>query len=304
MNTRESRFKEKQETIKKEEQTEKHKKLAKRILLGFFILFLCFALLMTYITTIGTTSLVIHEEKITNSRLPSSFHGLKVIVFSDLHYKSTFLKKHLENLKEEINVRKPDLIFFTGDLLNSEKALTKKDASDLQTFLNELDANLGKYAVLGETDTDEAKEMLTLANFQVLENTYDLIYQKDANPILLMGLDTRSTPDYEKTLAYFNEANANQEIFTIALLHHPDYISMLLESKAIDYAFAGHSHNGQIRLFDLPPLKKLENAEEYYNMHYEINNTNLYISPGLGTSNNPYRFCARPSIFFFRFTTS
>ena len=38
MNTRESRFKEKQETIKKEEQTEKHRKLAKRILLGFFIL--------------------------------------------------------------------------------------------------------------------------------------------------------------------------------------------------------------------------------------------------------------------------
>ena len=297
MNTREARFKEKQDSIIQKEKSEKRKKVAKALLFFFLILFFLFALVITYITTIGTTSLIIHEEKLTNTRLPSTFHGLKVIVFSDLHYPSTFLKKNLDDLKETINIRKPDLIFFTGDLLTDEKKVTQKQKQTIQQFLTELDANLGKYAVLGETDTEEAKELLELAQFHVLEDSYDLIYEKETSPILLIGLDTRQkVPDFNQAFAYFQQNNANQDIFTIALFHHPDTITALLDSIKVDYAFAGHSHNGQVRIPSLPPFEKREKAEVY--------STNFYISSGLGTSISPYRFFARPSIFFFRFTSS
>ncbi len=305
METREKRFHEKQKKIVAKEKQEKRTKEIKiflKILFGFAVF--CF-FFFSYILMIGTKSLIVEEKKLTFSSLPSSFHGLKIIYFSDLHYPSTFLEKEIQNLKQEIAIRKPDLIFFGGDLFATPTKVKEKDKKMIQSFLEELDATLGKYAVLGETDGEIAKNVLEAAGFQVLLDSYDLIYQKENTPILLVGIDSREkVANYEQAFSYFQQDNANQEIFTIALFHHPDTMSAIQNTKEVDLAFAAHSHRGQVRLPYLPPFQPKKRASTYYDSFYEIGKTKFYISAGLGTSGFHYRYFVRPTLSFFRLATS
>lgn len=305
METRETRFKEKQDTIEKKEKQEKRKKIALRIFKVFFCLFLFFVFSISYITQIGTSSFIVKEEKIVDNKLPSAFHGLKVIVFGDIHYKSTFLKKDLEKLKNDINIRKPDLIFFVGDLFQGEEKVKKKEVQEIEDFLMNLEAKLGKYAVLGETDKEDAITALETGKFQILNDQSELIYQNESDPILLIGIDSRQkVPNFDQAFSYFKEESANQSIFTITLFHHPDTLTSVLNTKEVNLAFAGHSHNGQVRLPYLPPFLIKEGAENYYDPFYQVGNTKLYITSGLGTSDYHYRIFARPTLSFFRLSTS
>ena len=63
---------------------------------------------------------------------------------------------------------------------------------------------------------------------------------------------------------------------------------------------AGHSHNGQIRLPIIGGLTKFEEAKKYSNSKYNIDNTTLFISGGLGTSKYEFRLFNHPSINFYR----
>ena len=125
--TREELNQQKQNEIIKEENREKRKKL---IIFGFkcsvaivvgFLLFYC------YTTYISTSMMVVKETRITNNKLPSDFDGLKVIQFSDLHYGTTFFEKHLSNMVKEINKRNPDLVVFTGDLIDKNYEATTEE---------------------------------------------------------------------------------------------------------------------------------------------------------------------------------
>ena len=63
---------------------------------------------------------------------------------------------------------------------------------------------------------------------------------------------------------------------------------------------AGHSLNGQIVLPLIGPLIKKDGAKKYISSYYEINNTLLYVSGGIGNSNYEFRLLNHPSINFFR----
>ena len=63
---------------------------------------------------------------------------------------------------------------------------------------------------------------------------------------------------------------------------------------------AGHSHLGQVRLPFIGSVYNIEGAKKYKEEKYEIDETNLFISGGLGTTKIKYRFLDKPSINFFR----
>ena len=148
---------------------EKQKKRVKIILKIMLIIFIFIFLLCLYVTKIGTTSLLVNETMISASNLPSSFHGLKVIQFSDVHYENKVL---LEQTVAAINKRKPDLVFFTGDLLKDDN-LSSSDRQDLTEQLKKITTTIGKYAVLGETDNEEAISILIDCGFTILNNNYE-----------------------------------------------------------------------------------------------------------------------------------
>ena len=292
MNSRIELNKDKQKDIDREKQTEKVKKIVKRIVIALIIIFLLVFFTFFYITNIGTTSLIVNEEAIVNSKLPESFSGLKVIQFGDLHYSNYDLLKEVVNA---ITKRNPDLILFTGDLLGNED-LTPKNRKKLVKELKRLNSTLGKYAVLGESDNDDAISILVDCGFKVLDDSNELIYNESNEPIMLVGLNTNNDSiNYDKAFTNYNDTT-----YTITIFHKPDYIDEFVEVYPIDLALAGHSHLGEIRIPYLLNLASKDHASKYINSYYKINNTEFYITSGIGTDTYYVRINARPSINFFR----
>ena len=302
--TREEKNHYKQDEIFNEEKKEKRKKTVIKV----FKFSLLFALIITlaffYTTYISTVKIIVNEKRIVNSKLPPSFNGAKLIQFSDLHYGSTYFYKETKDLVKIINERKPDIVVFTGDLIDSRYKLKAKEQEKLIKLLKSIDASLGKYAIMGEEDGEAFNTILNQSDFTILNNEYDLIYKDDNSPILITGQKSllKNENNAEEAFKYFNEEQANKNIYTISLIHEPDTFkdSELLQMS--DLVLAGHSHNGEIRIPYLGPLFKFAGAKSYYNSYYKEKNTAIYISSGLGTKKFDIRLFCRPSINFFRFS--
>ena len=292
MNSRIELNKDKQKDIDREKQNEKVKKIVKRIVLTIIIIFLIAFISILYVIKIGTTSIIVNEEAITNSKITDDLTGLKIIQFGDLHYNDINLLKDTVNT---INKRNPDLILFTGDLLGKEE-LTTNSRKKLVKELKKLNSNLGKYAVLGEYDNDEALSILLDCGFTVLDDSNELIYYNGNTPLMLVGINTNN-----EVINYPNAfTNYNPNIYTIAMFHKPDYIDDFIDNYPVDLALSGHSHLGEIRIPYLINLSNKDNASKYRNNYYEINNTKFYITSGIGTTEYDIRINARPTINFFR----
>lgn len=268
----------------------------------FLILILLIITIFLYAMYIGTNGLNTKEYTIYEDKLPPSYNGLKIVHFSDLHYGNLINKKRLEKIVKEINLIKPDIVVFTGDLLDNT-TYKEKEKNNLIENLKNIKTKYGKYAILGnhdyEKDTNMIKEILTNSDFFVLINSYDIITNENNDKIFLGGLDDclLSNPDTDKTLSYLKDNN----LYSIILVHEPDYTTDILNYKDdINLILAGHSHNGQVRLPIIGAIYTPNGAKKYYDNHYKINNTNLYISSGIGNSKLDIRLFNHPSINFYR----
>lgn len=293
--TREEKNKKKQKEVQKEK-TKEHASVLFRI--GLFC-FLTFALLFIYMRYIATKGIEVREYQIKTTKIEENFDGFKIIQFSDLELGSTFSLDDMENLVQEINLRDPDLVVFTGDLLSKQRKLKEKEQKQFIELFNEIDTNVGKYAIRGEKDqTDQVTNILTSSHFTLLDNNYDLIYYKGYQPILLIGLNQNDLK-IEEAFRYTKEENSKKDLFTITLVHEPDTIDSL-KGYSSDMVLAGHSKNGQINLPYFGALILPKGAKKYPNRFYQLEQTSLYVSGGLGTTGIPLRLGNRPSINFYR----
>lgn len=295
MDKRSELNKEKQLEIIKDEEKDHQIKIIKRIVLIIIIILVASFSFFLYVTKVGTVKMLVKEDRVESSKITTSFHGYKIVTFSDLHDSSIEMVKETVNL---INRSKPDLLLFTGDLLNGESIDSKK-REELIKELKKLSSSSLKYAVLGENDTEQASLILKDVGFTILDNSYDLIYQKD-DAILLMGLNS-DKENLDTLLAYYSSEGKNDNIYSILMTHKPDSLDdVLARYNNIDLAFAGHSHLGEVRLPLLGSLLTREGAKKYKDDYYEINNTKFYITSGVGVNVYDFRFCDRPAINLIR----
>lgn len=302
MTTRTERNEEKQKELIREENRELRKKIvltAAKVILIIIVISLIFYFYTTYISS---KIITVKEERIINEKIPESFNGLKIIQISDIHYGTTIFKDDIANLVKLINERNPDLVIFTGDLINKDYKLHEKEKEYLIKQLKNIKSTLGKYTIYGEEDEKYFDSIMTQSQFIILDNSYDLIYKNSNTPILIVGINTNDT-DLEKSYAYFKEPTHNSNIYTISLLHKPDEIDSLIEKHNSDLILAGHSHNGQIRIPKIGGIIKKDGAKKYINEYYKINNSEIYISSGIGTNELGFRLFCRPSINFFRISS-
>ena len=265
--------------------------------LFLFLLFIGFIFIL-YSYFIGTKGLFIREYAIINSKIPDNFNGFKIVHFSDLHYGTTIHKKEIEHIVETINNLKPDIVVFTGDLLDERITLSDTNINDLITNLNKIDASINKYIISGNHDIHpKYNYVLDNIDFINLDNKNTEIYYKGINPLILVGIADEQEFDFNPLKA-FNYQNENNN-YTILLTHEPDSILKLNEYN-YDLVLAGHSHNGQIRIPLIGKIITPEGSKKYYDEKYELNNHTMYISGGIGTSALPLRFMVKPSINLYR----
>ena len=302
--TREEINEDKQKEIIKEQRKELAKKIIKTTILVILIITVFSTAFFFYTTYISTVKINVREYRVINKKIPDSFNGVKIIQFSDLHYGSTMFEENLKTIKKLINERKPDIIVFTGDLIDNNYKITSKQKEELAKQLKELNATLGKYAILGDEDEEDVTTILNQSDFITLKNEYDLIYNDKNEPILLVGLSSlnKNEQNLSEGYAYFKQETYNSNIYTITLVHEPDSIIDIMDTYPTDLILAGHSHNGSIRVPILNiPLERREGAKRYQEEHFKIDQTHIFISSGLGTNNKVgIRLFCRPSISLYR----
>lgn len=260
-----------------------------------FSIIITIILLLLYMRFIGTSGLSIREYKVKNSNL-SSFYGLKIVHFTDLHYGMSVDDKKLTYLVGTINKTKPDIVIFTGDLVDRHTKVTDEVSKILIKNLSNIESTYGKYYVKGNHDkvNKSYDSIMTNSNFKSLTD-YDVIYSKDNKSLFIGGVNVDESLN-NKTTETLNLNNYDYKIFA---LHYPDKVDEVIKYN-FDLIVAGHSHNGQVRLPIIGPIITPDNAKKYYEPYYKINNTKLYISGGIGNSVLNFRLFDKPSFNLYR----
>lgn len=248
----------------------------------FFIIVIT-AVFFLYVRYLGPKGLVTNEFNIINTNIPDSFYGYKIVHISDIHYKVTTDLSDLNNLVNEINRIKPDIIVFTGDLFDHNIKYDEKDYEDLTTVLKSMNYNIGKFAIKGEEDKNKKwDEIINNSDFIDLTNDYKLLYNESNEPILLTNKDV--------------DIRANYYILLTHNIDKTDY-------SKYNLVLAGHNHGGQIRIPFIGGIIYDKNTI-YKDSYYKIKNTEIYISSGIGTSKYKFRFLNKPSINLYRLRNS
>ncbi len=247
-------------------------------------------LLIIFIRFYGVSQIITKEYSIVDETLPQGFDGMKIVQISDIHYGTTINETSLKKMVKKVNQLKPDIILFTGDLIDVSINPTEKIKAEITVNLSKLEATIGKYAIASNEDknNNDFNDLISKSGFTFLNNESKLIYNDDEEPLELVG---------------FSDTKSNIELsdnYKIALIHRPDDISDIIDGN-YNLVLAGHTHGGVIRLPFVGGLIYLDGAKNYHNDYYDIEGTKLYISSGLGTSNLNFRLFNQPSISLYRF---
>lgn len=249
-----------------------------------------------YAKRVEPDKLNVVNEKIASQHVPPSFQDFKIIQFSDTHVGFHYSVEQLKELIEKMNTLNPDILVFTGDLVDDPKHFHTYDV--LTEVLSISKATYGKFWVYGNHDhggygTDIINEVMERSGFTLLQNSHAVI-EKETDRIVLAGVDDviLGKPNVEAALKH-----VNPDLFTVLLVHEPD-IATNTSKFPVDVQLSGHSHGGQIRLPLIGDLYTPAYAEKFIKGKYTLNDRpfRLYVNSGIGTTRLPYRFFCPPEI--------
>lgn len=229
--------------------------------------------------------------------ISDKYNGLKIVQISDIYYGNNVNKDELKRIVKNINLIKPDIVFFTGDLMYKDN----KDSTDVANILSKINTELGKYYITGDNDynDDTVNDILNKSGFNSLDNKYELIY-KDKEPILISGISTKKDKtNIEDKLKDTYEYLNNNSNYSILIMHEPNIIDKI-EYEKFNLILAGHTKGGVVRIPLLGGIILPEDNYLYGKDYYKKKDTKIYISNGLGNDEVNFRLLNKPSFNFFR----
>lgn len=229
--------------------------------------------------------------------ISDKYNGLKIVQISDIYYGNNVNKDDLKKIVKNINLIKPDIVFFTGDLMYKDN----KDSTDVANILSKINTELGKYYITGDNDynDDTVNDILNKSGFNSLDNKYELIY-KDKEPILISGISTKKDKtNIEDKLKDTYEYLNNNSNYSILIMHEPNIIDKI-EYEKFNLILAGHTKGGVVRIPLLGGIILPEDNYLYGKDYYKKKDTKIYISNGLGNDEVNFRLLNKPSFNFFR----
>ena len=274
---------------------------------------LFFAVLLIWGMLFGNRNYTVEPVEITLDALPPAFDGYRIVQISDIHAGSFFGKTGcFREAVDIINRLHPDVIVFTGDMVNN----FAEETDPLIPVFSQLNAKDGKYAVLGNHDygkyyewadvedqADNRKALETAIarmGFELLNNSAVPLEKDSSNRIALVGVENwGAAKRHPKEADIGKAAEAVNDIpFKILLSHDPSYWCEKIVGKTDPaLTLSGHTHGGQIG-FKLGKnrLGPIKLRYRYWAGLYHSGNQYLYINRGLGVIGYPGRIGMPPEI--------
>lgn len=247
--------------------------------------------------------------------LPSAFDGILLGQLSDIHSGSFYNRKAVLGGVEMLMAQKPDLVFFTGDLVNN----IASEMRDYQDIFSKVKAPLGVYSVLGNHDYGDyyfgkgpsAAKAKSLADVKVTHKNmgWNLLLNEnrrvkvDGQEIAVLGIENWGAGRFAK-YGRMDLAVKGTEDAPVKLLlsHDPSHwrAQVLTEYPDIDAMFSGHTHGMQFGVqtsqFQWSPVQYIysEWAGLYREKHQQ-----LYVNVGYGFLGYPGRVGILPEITIF-----
>jgi predicted MPP superfamily phosphohydrolase len=259
----------------------------------------------------GKYDFTLHKQTLRFSDLPDAFDGMKIVQISDIHA-GTF--DSFAGVQEGLNLimeQKPDLILFTGDLVNN----LATEADPFIDMFAQLAAPMGKFSVLGnhdyghyyQFDSQEAKVANHLAirkqnarmGFQLLNNAH-IRLEKDGQNIVLAGVENWGSPPFPQygDLDMTFEGVSDTE-FTVLMSHDPSHWDAQVRDhrKHVHLQLSGHTHGAQFGV-EIPGIKWSPAQWRYKQWAglYSDNEQHLYVNRGFGHIGFPGRVGIWPEV--------
>ena len=261
----------------------------------------------------GWRRIVVRTATCRSTLLPDDFDGYRIVHLSDLHI-GTFLRNpaFIDSLADAVNGQHPDMVVFTGDLVN----VSAIELLPFRKTLSAISAPDGVYSVMGNHDycmyaqdcthrvhgrsiTVAERDRMLLQymedkmGWRMLMNE-NVVIKRGNSSIAVVGVENIGKPPFK---SFGNLAKAltglPEGMFKILLSHDPTHWRCgVLNKTDIALTLSGHTHAGQVRLGRFSPAKWAYNE---WGGSYVEGNSMLHVSPGIGGT-VPFRFGAWPEI--------
>ncbi|MCS6820812.1 MAG: metallophosphoesterase [Microscillaceae bacterium] len=265
----------------------------------------------------GAHDYQVRRQKLVLPNLPQCFEGLRIAQISDIHAGSFYNKTAVKGGVEILLAQKPDIVFFTGDLINRQAC----EMNDYIDVFNKVKAPLGVYAILGNHDygnylewstwTKAQKEAIIKNICKVHQNLgWDLLLNENVlikennEQIAIIGVENWGDKLRFPKFSQLDKAKANTQDAAVKLLlsHDPSHwrSQVVPEHKDIDVMFAGHTHGMQFGIeigdFQWSPVQYI--YPEWAGLYTEGKQA-IYVNRGYGYIGFPGRIGIPPEITIF-----
>ncbi len=275
---------------------------------------------LTYGTISGVYDYRVIRRTLYLPNLPKAFDGIRLGQISDIHSGSFYNQKAVAGGVDMLMKEKADLIFFTGDLVNTYA----HEMKDYQDIFSKVKAPLGVYSSLGNHDygdyLDESENGIRGQNFKNILATHknmgwDLLRNENrrlkvnGEEIGILGVENWSAISRFPRRGRMDPTVQNTDDLPVKLLlsHDPSHwrAEILPKYPQIDAMFAGHTHGMQFGVrtehFQWSPIKYIYNEWAGF---YRQGAQQLYVNVGYGFLGYPGRLGILPEITIFELKAS
>lgn len=253
----------------------------------------------------------VRRRIVSSPNLPKAFDGIRVAQISDIHTGSFFNKTAVSGGVDLLNAEKPDITFFTGDLVNNRS----EEAKDYLDIFKKVSAPLGVYSVMGNHDygdytswSSEAARQKDIKNLHEMHKYmgYDLLLNEnrtirvDGEEIAILGCENWGAGRFSK---YGNMeqtvSGIKDQPYRLLLSHDPSHWDAQIrkEYPDIDLMLSGHTHGMQFGVeigeFRWSPVQY--RYKQWADL-YQEGNQSLYVNRGYGFIGYPGRIGILPEI--------
>ena len=258
-----------------------------------------------------------HKARVVRLKLknlPQSFKGYKIVQISDVHSGSFQNPAKLQHAIDLINEQNPDLVLFTGDMINNY-------ADEFVPFINlfsQIKSRDGKFSVLGNHDYGEYGVWKTVddrknniprlienqkkAGFEMLRNEHRVI-EKNGEKLYILGVENWGIAPFPQ-FGDLDKASRDVPADAVKILmsHDPSHFDAIVQKhpKNIQLTLSGHTHGMQFGI----ELKNYRWSPVQFKYKkwadlYQVEDKYLYVNRGFGVIGFPGRVGVFPEVTVF-----